>query len=183
MRRLVPIPPQYVAALALAIALGVGIYVLKRSDSGQFAPAATTALHSAQSSSTAASAAANTKSFLNTAERLCAQARAKLAAIPKPPTQDQSSPAAIEYDKSVAAVLDQTTAGLAAVASSVPLTSSLKAAFRVEGQGQKLVDAALRAAEQHDLAHAQQLAHQASALTAPSDAVIRDAGLGICVGP
>lgn len=124
-----------------------------------------------------------TQSSVTKIAALCAQGRQRITSIPRPTTQDPSSPDAIRYEKAVAVILDQTVAKATALARSGQSPGSLNNAFAVEQRGQKLVDAQVPALERHDVAGAQRLAEKARVLTAPADAEIRRAGLGVCVGP
>jgi hypothetical protein len=174
MRRLASVPLQYVAALAATIFLGVGIFLLKSSQSTGASPPAAAIVHSPPPSSAAPGGGSKARSHLHMIEAVCAHGRHTIAAISRPATQDVSSPDALRYEKEVAAVLDWTLAEATALAP--PSTASLTAAFTVEGRGQRLVDAEIPALERHDLAGARRLAGEATTLTAPADAVIAKLG-------
>jgi hypothetical protein len=122
-------------------------------------------------------------STINKIAGLCAQARQRVGMIPKPAAHNSLSPAAIGYDRRVVEVVDRMVANVTAAARSGQASSSLNDAIAVEDRGEKLVDAQIPALAHHQLGRVEHLAAQARALTAPADATLRQAGLGICVGP
>lgn len=138
---------------------------------------------STAASSKPAARNATPPSTVNKISAICAQGRRSAAAIPKPATHDPSSPSAIRYEKRLTGIVDRTVSKITSAARSGQAAMSLQQAIAVEDRGNKLVDAEIPALAHHDLARAERLSAQARALTAPADATMRQAGLGICVGP
>jgi hypothetical protein len=98
-----------------------------------------------------------------------------------PHTRDSTSRAAIAYFARLEQVINKALAGIRSLVASDHGADSLAHAFAVEAHGQQIIGQEIPALKQKKLARVGQLGNQARRLTAPADATIRKARLGICV--